>query len=68
MQALSIEMKSIVEKAAKFFQRFEGSEYGNEFNLDFGNLFTTLHQRFAKEEKVLYSEFTRIKNSTKKIK
>lgn len=67
MQALSLEMKSIIENTAKFFQKYEGVTNNLEFSLDFGNLFSMLVQRFVKEEKVLYSEYIRIKSSVKSI-
>ncbi len=65
MQVLSLEMKTIIEKTARFYQKYEDSGYGLEFNLDFGNLLSTLFQRFSKEEQVLYAEYIKIMNSSK---
>ena len=67
MQVLSLEMKTIIEKTARFYQKYEGSGYGSQFNLDFGNLCSVLFQRFSKEEQILYSEYIKIKNLSKPL-
>ena len=65
MQVLSLEMKTIIEKIARFYQKYEDSGYGIEFNLDFGNLFNLILQRFSNEERVLYAEYIKIMNASK---
>ncbi len=65
MQVLSVEMKTIIEKLARFYQKYEESGFSPEFNMEFGNLFNLIIQRFSKEEKVLYAEYLKIMNQTK---
>ena len=65
MQVLSLEMRTITGETAHFFQKHEGCGAVMEFNRDFIKIFTLLLQRFAKEEKVLYSEYIRIKRLVK---
>ena len=67
MQVLSVEMKGVLEKTVKFFQTHGRGSAQVDYSLDFGKVFPMLVHHFTKEEKVLFTEYERIKSSAKNM-
>lgn len=60
LQFYATNMEEIYKTALDFFEKYSEGGSGIEFGKDFGNLYTTLSLRIAKEEAVIYEKFTEL--------
>lgn len=61
LDSFAKDMDSISKSALDFFEKYSSGGSGLDFARDFGRLFSSLQIRIGREERILYTEFLKIK-------